>query len=264
MTSEQHTRQLAAEGEAPKRQVYVRCNGRALVTTVDEIVAFFGEVGKPTSILNKNGVAPADGKIATTALVTFKKDKAFEKALALSGQQLGGREVVVGKNMRNPKKASGPEGSVRVFVGNLPFDATEEEVRALFDGVGTILFVRFAKDEETGGGKGFCHVIFGDEGEPREVERRAIGRTNKTLRDRTVLVGAAVAKVPKRKKAPRPHHSAKDGEEPAAKALKPSDWRHDKAAGLTLPRSHRAPPGTHDAWDGDDKKSWGGQGDKSW
>jgi hypothetical protein len=43
----------AAAADAPKRQVYVRCNGRALRTTVDTIITFFESVGKPVAILNK-------------------------------------------------------------------------------------------------------------------------------------------------------------------------------------------------------------------
>jgi hypothetical protein len=33
--------------------VYVRCNGRALRTTVEAITAFFESVGKPVAVLNK-------------------------------------------------------------------------------------------------------------------------------------------------------------------------------------------------------------------
>jgi len=122
---------------ATKRQVFVRCNGRALRTTVEAVAAFFETVGKPVSILNKCvalahadcgvsacgarpwpccarqqgsrraadflletvplhlrwGEEPSDGTIYETALVTFKKNKACEKAVALSGGTLGDRQV---------------------------------------------------------------------------------------------------------------------------------------------------------------------------
>lgn len=230
----------SSESQAPRRQVYVRCNGRALATTVSEIVEFFADCGKPTSILNKNGDEPKDGKIFCMALVTFKKDKALDKGLALSGKQLSGREVIIGKNLRNPKKATGPLGSVRVFCGNLPFDASEAEVKAIFGDVGTILFVRFAVDEETGGGRGFCHVIFQDDGSG-DIEHRAIAKSGTTLREREISVAAAVAKPPKRKKQPRPHSSASSGGEPATKALRPSARRRAPTPPCA-PRPPHIPP----------------------
>lgn len=101
-----------------KRQVYVRCNGRALRTTADEIADFFSSCGKPSIIANKHG-EETQGDLHELVLVTFKKNKAVDKALALSGQQLSGRTVVVGLNTRPPRPRGEAQSSVRVFVGNL-------------------------------------------------------------------------------------------------------------------------------------------------
>ena len=46
------------EATASKRQIYIRCNGRALKTTSSEVIEFFSACGKPTSILNKYGEPP--------------------------------------------------------------------------------------------------------------------------------------------------------------------------------------------------------------
>ena len=52
--------------------------------------------GKPTSVLNKWGEEPEIGRIYELALVTFKKNKAVQRALGLSGSFLGDREVTAG------------------------------------------------------------------------------------------------------------------------------------------------------------------------
>ena len=36
-------------GDVPRRQVYLRCNGRALITTVAEVTDFFSPCGKPAA-----------------------------------------------------------------------------------------------------------------------------------------------------------------------------------------------------------------------
>ena len=236
------TSEQSAPGDVPRRQVYVRTNGRAMHTTVDELLQFFENVGKPVSVLNKHGLEPADGKVSEVALVTFKKDKAVEKALALSGQALGGREVVIGRNTRAPKPKSHAQGSVRVFVGNLPFDAEDGEVREIFAGVGTVLFVRFANAAE-GSGRGFCHVIFREEGEPGQIERRAIARSGAELRGRQITVGAAINKSkPKKKEKQKVEAGAAASLGGISKAYRPADWRHDRKAGLTMPRTHTVGP----------------------
>ena len=89
---------------AAKRQVFVRCNGRALRTTVAALTSFFESCGKPTAILNKWGEEPVGGAIYEVALVTFKKNKACEKAIALSGGDLDGRPLVIGLNTKPPAR----------------------------------------------------------------------------------------------------------------------------------------------------------------
>ena len=46
----------------------------------------------------------------------------------------------------------------RLFVGNLPFTATEEMIRAAFEGHGTIEDVHLATDRATGRSRGFAFV----------------------------------------------------------------------------------------------------------
>ena len=46
----------------------------------------------------------------------------------------------------------------KIFVGNLPFKATEEEIRALFEQHGEVLSVALMSDRETGRPRGFGFV----------------------------------------------------------------------------------------------------------
>ena len=47
---------------------------------------------------------------------------------------------------------------MNIFVGNLPFSATEDEVRRLFEPYGTIDRVAIITDRETGRSRGFGFV----------------------------------------------------------------------------------------------------------
>jgi RNA recognition motif-containing protein len=50
----------------------------------------------------------------------------------------------------------------KVFVGNLPFGTTEDEIKSLFKEYGTVVGTSVRKDRETGNDKGFGFVTFED------------------------------------------------------------------------------------------------------
>ena len=52
--------------------------------------------------------------------------------------------------------------SMRIYVGNLPFTATEDEVRQLFGGYGNVESVNLISDRETGRPRGFGFVEMSD------------------------------------------------------------------------------------------------------
>ena len=52
--------------------------------------------------------------------------------------------------------------SKRIYVGNLPYSATEDEVRDLFSQHGEIISVAMITDRETGRFRGFCFVEMED------------------------------------------------------------------------------------------------------
>jgi RNA recognition motif-containing protein len=61
---------------------------------------------------------------------------------------------------------------VRLFVGNLPYDATDAELKELFSAVETPLSVRLPTDRETGKPRGFAFVEWNDRAQAEEAIRR--------------------------------------------------------------------------------------------
>ena len=57
------------------------------------------------------------------------------------------------------------DSNTRLFVGNLPFRMTREELEDLFNQAGTVVSVHIPTDRETGRPRGFGFVQMQDEGE---------------------------------------------------------------------------------------------------
>lgn len=53
--------------------------------------------------------------------------------------------------------------SAKIYIGNLPYSASEEHVRETFSQYGEIVEVALIKDRVTGRAKGFGFVTFGNE-----------------------------------------------------------------------------------------------------
>jgi len=81
--------------------------------------------------------------------------------------------------------------SVRLFVGNLPYEATEEEIRAHFGGAGSVLNVFMPLDRETGRKRGFAFVEYGDNAQAQEAIRLY---NNQNFKGRPLAVNEARAK----------------------------------------------------------------------
>jgi RNA recognition motif-containing protein len=81
--------------------------------------------------------------------------------------------------------------SVRLFVGNLPYEATEDEIRAHFGGAGNVLNVFLPLDRETGRKRGFAFVEYGDNAQAQEAIRLY---NNQNFKGRPLAVNEARAK----------------------------------------------------------------------
>ena len=76
---------------------------------------------------------------------------------------------------------------VNLYVGNLPFQTTEEDLRQLFGQYGTVVNVQIIKHRDTGRSRGFAFVEMSDsEGAQKaikELDRHAYGGRNLTVNE---------------------------------------------------------------------------------
>jgi RNA recognition motif-containing protein len=76
----------------------------------------------------------------------------------------------------------------KLYVGNLPFSTTEEDLRSLFTQAGAVVSVSLIKDRETGRSRGFAFVEFGSQA---EAEKAVSLFNNTQLDNRTLKVNLA-------------------------------------------------------------------------
>jgi RNA recognition motif-containing protein len=60
----------------------------------------------------------------------------------------------------------------RIFVGNLPYDVTETELREYFSTIGPLSYISIPTDRETGRQRGFAFLEFKDRAQADEAIRR--------------------------------------------------------------------------------------------
>ena len=80
---------------------------------------------------------------------------------------------------------------VRLFVGNLPYDATEGELREHFSSAGQLSFIHLPIDRESGKPRGFAFVEFREKAEADEAVRRF---NNQPFKGRPLTINEARAR----------------------------------------------------------------------
>lgn len=75
----------------------------------------------------------------------------------------------------------------KLYVGNLPFEATRDEVRAAFEAFGTVYEVSLIEDRETGRPRGFGFVEMDVAGADAAIE----GLNDKDFGGRNLMVNEA-------------------------------------------------------------------------
>ena len=78
--------------------------------------------------------------------------------------------------------------AVRLFVGNLPYSATEAELREHFSAVGPVSYISLPTDRETGRPRGFAFIEFNDRAQAEEAIRRF---NNQSFKGRPIAVNEA-------------------------------------------------------------------------
>jgi len=115
--------------------------------------------------------------------VEFKDEESVAQALQLTGQKLLGIPVIVQvteaeKNRQaRTTEGGGHPNSIpfhRLYVGNIHFNVTEQDLQAVFEPFGELEFVQLQKDE-TGRSRGYGFVQFRDAGQAREALEKMNG-----------------------------------------------------------------------------------------
>ncbi len=77
---------------------------------------------------------------------------------------------------------------MKIYVGNLSYEVTEEDLRQEFVAFGEVTSVSVITDKDSGRPKGFAFVEMASKS---EAEAAITGLNGKTLKDRTVVVNEA-------------------------------------------------------------------------
>ncbi len=80
-----------------------------------------------------------------------------------------------------------------IYVGNLPWSATEEEIQGIFQPYGNVLSVKLISDRETGRARGFAFVEMEDPEATAAIE----ALDNSSFGGRTLRVNEARPKEPR-------------------------------------------------------------------
>jgi cold-inducible RNA-binding protein len=81
--------------------------------------------------------------------------------------------------------------SVRLFIGNLPYDATEADLREHFSAVAPLSYIYLPLDRETGKPRGFAFIEYSEQSHAQEAIRRF---NSQMFKGRPLAVNEARAK----------------------------------------------------------------------
>ena len=86
----------------------------------------------------------------------------------------------------------------KIYVGNLSYDTTEDELKNLFAQAGTVASVALIKDRDTGQSKGFAFIEMSNQAEAEKAIQMFNGHS---MDNREIVVNEARPQAPR---APRP------------------------------------------------------------
>ncbi|KIW40760.1 hypothetical protein, variant [Exophiala oligosperma] len=168
------------EDERDRRTVFVQQLAARLRTK--ELIQFFEKVGpvKEAQIVKDR----VSGRSKGVGYVEFKDEDSVPLAIQMTGQKLLGIPIIAqlteaekNRQARNPEASSGNHNSVpfhRLYVGNIHFSITEQDLQNVFEPFGELEFVQLQKDE-TGRSRGYGFVQFRDPNQAREALEKMNG-----------------------------------------------------------------------------------------
>uniref|UniRef100_H3CI21 RNA binding motif protein 39a n=1 Tax=Tetraodon nigroviridis TaxID=99883 RepID=H3CI21_TETNG len=136
---------------------------------------FFSAVGKVRDVRMISDRSSRRSK--GIAYIEFVEASSVPLAIGLTGQRLLGVPIIVQasqaeKNPNNLQK--GMMGPLRLYVGSLHFNITEEMLRGIFEPFGRIENIQLMVDSDTGRSKGYGFITFAD----AECAKKALEQLN--------------------------------------------------------------------------------------
>ncbi|PKS12196.1 hypothetical protein jhhlp_001495 [Lomentospora prolificans] len=168
------------EDERDRRTVFVQQLAARLRTR--ELKEFFEKVGPVNEAqIVKDRISQRSKGVG---YVEFKDESSVTQALQLTGQKLLGIPIIVqlteaekNRQVRNTDGSNGHPNSIpfhRLYVGNIHFNVTEQDLQAVFEPFGELEFVQLQKDEH-GRSRGYGFVQFRDATQAREALEKMNG-----------------------------------------------------------------------------------------
>ena len=196
-------------------------------TTEHELGSLFERVGRVVFVRLMRD--RDTGRPKGFGFVEMEDGEAEQAIQQLNGVDLHGYALAITEARPRPESLAGRGmPASRLFVGNLPYDATGAELKELFSSVGPVTSVFLPVERESGKPRGFAFVDFSDRAHAEEAVRRF---HQQPFKGRALVVNEARAKE-SRPSSPFP---------PAS--LHPSGRGLYCAAGRTAcPSRQRAPP----------------------
>jgi RNA recognition motif-containing protein len=134
----------------------------------------FGFVEMESADAARAAISSLNGFSLDGQSLTVNEVNASQNTYASRG---GGGEHPPRVNVDRPAPSPAQLGGTRLFVGNLPYTATAEDLQKLFAEAGTVTTVSLMTDRETGQSKGFAFVDMGSKEAAAEAIRRFDGRS---------------------------------------------------------------------------------------
>ncbi|KAG0154531.1 hypothetical protein PDIDSM_99 [Penicillium digitatum] len=152
-------RQYVSEGPVPKTTLYVG-NLFFDVTAEDLRKHFekFGVVENALIVHDARGLSKGFGYVTYSTI-----EEATEAITQQHGGILEGREVVVQFSNSTYRTALDGKPSKTLYIGNVPYELTDQDLQDLFDDVPGVTDVRIPVDRRTGLPRGFGHIDFADQ-----------------------------------------------------------------------------------------------------
>ncbi|XP_041080189.1 RNA-binding protein 39-like isoform X7 [Polyodon spathula] len=145
-----------------------------------DLEEFFSAVGKVRDVrmISDRNSRRSKG----IAYIEFVEASSVPLAIGLTGQRLLGVPIIVQASQAEKNRAAalannlqkGNAGPMRLYVGSLHFNITEEMLRGIFEPFGRIESIQLMMDSETGRSKGYGFITFSD----AECAKKALEQLN--------------------------------------------------------------------------------------